>query len=701
MANDRISIPDIKFTFLINFRQLNLLDKEKLNLRELLNICPLLNEKTLISDTLIDDIIQHPEQLFVIFDGFDEYKFQRKVYGNYESRFFNDVKTNMPVPALISKFIQKKLLANSTIMITSRPGEANDLYQRISFDQYVEITGFSESQIIEYVEKYFNSRPEEAMTEEEKKKAIDKFKGTAHYMTFGRVPLRCFLICPVIEWEIKNKSQHSASPVTITEFYHDVIHCLERHNRERFDKESSSISVSVDVTLENLSKLAGQLNQENRFSFTLEDLRKLKLTETELVHIKSSNLLYCCPVVSTKSKYRETHLEYFFAHLTIQEFLVAWHLVSENKMPPIGASDMVYTFMGGLLGRLSGKDSLMLKLLECAGKVESINSFIPIFRQRLLLLTCLYEYGQDSELTTRVLTSNLHHRFWDKSGSIELTHLTDSDCTAVAMLLNKVSAPSLSVAPPVTLNISSSTLTCSNLNAFLPFLTAPTCTINKLELWGCHLDDQCAYCLGQHLPKTKITKLRLSLNDITDVGVEYLVNQCPSTCMNLTQIDLSINKISDASVMHLLNHCPSLTVLKLECNKITDIGVEHITNHCPTNLRKLELNYNKITDIGVKHLTDNCPSNLTEINLGANDITDDGLTYIVNHRPLNLKRLQLYSTAISSECIKWSLQFCKDNYPDFSLYSTVFRCVVDIDSSDYEDVVYEELHSGDDMQEEF
>ncbi|XP_020910727.1 NACHT, LRR and PYD domains-containing protein 3 [Exaiptasia diaphana] len=649
MAKNCITVPDIKFTYLITFRQLNLLDEEKLSLRELLNLCPLLNEKTMINDPLIEYIIQHPEQLFVVFDGFDEYKHKRKIHGSCERRFPNDAEAQMPVHALVSKLIQNKILAESTIMVTSRPGEAKDLYQNIPFDQYVEITGFSKTQIIEYIEKYFNSRPEEAMTEEEKKKAINKFKGTEHYMAFGRVPLRCFLMCP------------------------------DRHNRERGDEEACKKSASVDVTLQNLSKLAAQLHQEKRFSFTLEDLDKLELTENELLHIKSSNLLYCCPVVSNKSKYRETHIEYCFAHSTIQEFLVAWHLVSEKKIPT-KRSDILFEFMSGLLKKtkkqntsgFNENDSLMEKLLDFVDEVQGFKDFdLDDFGGRLLPLTCLYEYGRDSELTKRMIITN-RYGFWSRENeSISIKDVIDTECDAVAMLVDTLDTVSPSVPPPNTLHIYLSRLNCSCVHSLLPSLTKPNCNIPQLVLWNCGLDDKCAGCLGQYLARTKINKLELPWNRITDVGVENLVDQCSSTCINFTQLNMENNEITDSGLMFLINRCPSLTRVDLSLNEITDVGVEYLTNHCPSNLKFLGLSHTKITDSGVKYLADHCPSSLIELDLSTHRITDSGLDYIVKHRPINLRELNLYQcdeySSISNECKERCSQFCMDNYPDFNL----------------------------------
>ncbi|XP_020894404.2 NACHT, LRR and PYD domains-containing protein 9, partial [Exaiptasia diaphana] len=108
-----ISIPNIKFTYLITFRQLVMLGNKELTLRELLNRSPLLNERTTIDEKVMAHIAQHSDQLFIIFDGYDEFKEHSKIFMFESGQFTNDVETKMPGAALISKLIQKKILCDS------------------------------------------------------------------------------------------------------------------------------------------------------------------------------------------------------------------------------------------------------------------------------------------------------------------------------------------------------------------------------------------------------------------------------------------------------------------------------------------------------------------------------------------------------------------------------------------------------------
>ena len=107
-----------------------------------------------IDDSLFEYIVNHLEEVLIIIDGYDEYSQQDYITGESEKRYQNTAKEKMPVSALCTKLIKRKLLRDSVVMITSRPDESDKL-GGIPFDRYVEIAGFSPQQVKEFIEKYF------------------------------------------------------------------------------------------------------------------------------------------------------------------------------------------------------------------------------------------------------------------------------------------------------------------------------------------------------------------------------------------------------------------------------------------------------------------------------------------------------------------------------------------------------------------
>ena len=82
-ANDKLFLsptnaekPNFKFAYLLTFRQLNLLEKETLTLKEIFNCSSILDDQSNINDSLFEYIVKHPEEVLIILDGFDEFSQQ-------------------------------------------------------------------------------------------------------------------------------------------------------------------------------------------------------------------------------------------------------------------------------------------------------------------------------------------------------------------------------------------------------------------------------------------------------------------------------------------------------------------------------------------------------------------------------------------------------------------------------------------------
>ena len=105
-----------KFVYLLTFRQLNLLENEQLSLLKLLNCSTGLDDSSNIDDSLFQYIVNHPEEVLIIIDGYDEYSQQDYITGQSEKRYQNTAKEKMPVAALCTKLIKGKLLTETLLL---------------------------------------------------------------------------------------------------------------------------------------------------------------------------------------------------------------------------------------------------------------------------------------------------------------------------------------------------------------------------------------------------------------------------------------------------------------------------------------------------------------------------------------------------------------------------------------------------------
>ena len=128
--------PNIKFAYLLKFRQLSKLGDKEMNLQELLNCSPLLDDHSIIDDTLFEYLTENPSEVLILLDGFDEYSQQHReqIVGDYEEKYSNNSRAKMPIPALCSKLMRGKLFKNSVVLVSSRPGEANGLGKSVLTD---------------------------------------------------------------------------------------------------------------------------------------------------------------------------------------------------------------------------------------------------------------------------------------------------------------------------------------------------------------------------------------------------------------------------------------------------------------------------------------------------------------------------------------------------------------------------------------
>ena len=215
-ARENTEIPNLKFVYLLTFRQLNLLKKKHLTLREILNFSLVLNDKCNINDSTFEYIVNHPKEVMIILDGYDEYSQKSKIAGNSEEQHPNDARSKMPVAALCSKLIKGKILQGVIVMITSRPDESDKL-GGIRLKQYVEIAGFSTEQVKEYIEKYFKDK------EDMKNAVLKHVMNNENLVSFAHIPMLCYLLCFEMEYTLTESENPRDLPVSITDIYTKLI----------------------------------------------------------------------------------------------------------------------------------------------------------------------------------------------------------------------------------------------------------------------------------------------------------------------------------------------------------------------------------------------------------------------------------------------------------------------------------------------
>ena len=517
--------PNIKFAYLLKFRQLSKLGDEKMNLQELLNCSPLLDDHSIIDDTLFEYLTKNPSEVLILLDGFDEYSQQHseQIVGDFE--YSNNSRAKMPIPALFSKLMRGKFFKNSVVLVSSRPGEAEELGE-ISFNRYVEISGFSPEQVNEYVDKYF-SEPEKEQTRNTIREHVKKHEDL---VSFCHVPLLSFLLCWCLEWRISKSGNTGNLPSKIADLYDEVVKVVVQklHANLKYLRMSGNTMKIAQDTLGKLAKLAASLLKKKKYIFDEEDMKKINLTEDEIANLKVSGILHCVPGIRISAF--ETKSEFSFIHLTLQEFLGASFFVETKEVPEKKkATGQTFVFMSGLSSREKDGE-LMGKIIQQIKLTVGINW--------LLMLQCLYEYADD-EVTEQTI-NDVYHTYCRSDGFIYFPRVTDVDMKYLSYLLDIIGSVKEQHPQPSrghhTLDISDSPLTSFGVGVVCDSLVRQS-FITKLRLTECSLDDKCVEKITDSLVNTAITHLYLQGNRITEGGAD-------SICRVIIQDNCTVERLN-------------------------------------------------------------------------------------------------------------------------------------------------------------
>ena len=619
-AKENTEILNLKFAYLLTFRQLNMFGNHPVTLREILNC------SSIMDDFTFDYIVKHPKEAMIIIDGYDEYSQQDYIAENLEEQYPNNARYKMPVAALCSKLIKGKILKGAIVMITSRPYES-DKIAGIRFKRFVKIAGFSSEQVKEFIEKYFKKN------ESMKNAILEHVMNNEHLVRFAHIPILCFLLCFEMEYILTESENPHDLPVSATDIYTRLVHMFElKHNaeseyRQKEIPEHFKSPPVIKNTLEKLSKLAAKLLLERKRTFDESEMEgDFELEEVN--KLKGSGLLYCGQPFRTALITTTKH--FGFTHLTVQEFLAARWFVKENCVPDAKCSNMVFQFMAGVLSS-EGNEELMEKLLD-----------LP-FMHPNLKLTCLTEY-QNKEFAKKFIRNN-PQAFCNSDGLMAFVDLSDVDCIGVSFVLDIISELNKEEAGEAQhkcsdkfvtvkeLELNSSQLTLYGIQRVFNSLNNEHCHVSELNLLLSNLTDECVDVISR-LVVRKLTTLGLEKIEITDKGFASLCEALQHPSCKLATLNLCDSKISDtgfASLCEALQYpgC-KLTTLNLSHNEISDTGVASICEalqHPSCKLTTLYLRGNKISDNGVASLCEALqhPScKLTTLNLGDNEITDTG-----------------------------------------------------------------------------
>ncbi|CAL8302070.1 unnamed protein product, partial [Gadus morhua 'NCC'] len=350
---------DIDFTFLLTFRELNLLKGEEFSLVELLH--------HFFIETKEAGICRYEGfQVVFILDGLDECRLPL----NFQIKpDWTDVTKSTSVDVLLTNLIRGDLLPKARIWITTRPAAANQIPAKC-VDMVTEVRGFNDPQKEEYFRKRFR---EDNLAST----IISHVKTSRSLHIMCHIPVFCWITATVLEDFFQTSQTGKKMPNTVTQMY---IHFLviqsmqgdmKYHGRAETDTNWSSGSKEIIVSL---GKLAFNQLEKGNLIFYEADLAECDINITA-ASVYSG--------VFTQIFKEECGLYqsrvFCFVHLSIQEFLAALYVFQS----------FINTGVNLLSGKLRNPRTDQLFLYQSAvdKALQSENGHLDLFLRFLLGLS--------------------------------------------------------------------------------------------------------------------------------------------------------------------------------------------------------------------------------------------------------------------------------------------------------------------------
>ncbi|NWT58152.1 NLRC5 protein, partial [Erythrocercus mccallii] len=689
-------LPQFLFTFLFEFRQLNLL-KRKLTLKELLFDMFLQPEDS--PDAVFQDLLENAQQTLIIFDGLDEFAANMDVSSS--SKRDPAPTSPMSISQLFADLCHGKLLPGCMVMVTSRPKKLPD-FLLYTVGVLAEIWGFDHEKVEEYVSCYFR---EHSFRE----RAIAHVKNNTKLLSMCLIPALCNIVCICLEYLLLKHQTSVELPQTMTQFYIKMfLIFLNKQQGDCSGDEETQLNCNKKAIL-GLFDLALRGLEEKKLVFYDDDIPE------DVKEFASLHGLLTVFEVKTSSTYPE--VGYAFVHLSLQEFFAALCLMVSRRV------DKNYLKKKFIL-----KSKWTLKNETKTEFMESFHVFLSGLSSRecrtFLMLLAEQDEAWVQEKQDVILQSLEKLAAAHLSGPkvLELCHCTfETQNLEVAQHIGSLLN--------FKYNFKNFRLTALDMSA-LVFVINSGQDLVCLDFAGCFVDTDCLEVLAgcknvEHLSfrnrrcgddfaaalskglqgMGSLKKLELTDGSITAEGMTNLV-QAASQCLQLEEINLQGNRIRDPDVKRVMdlfskmeklekvnlsnNHlslnavldlakegivCQNITGLCAVINRVdnvilyfsgtsgeversSDFNLEENKEHViPTRCVNLCLQDHRLSSQHAKRIVailQSCPC-LSEVDLSGNRLGDEGCSYLLESLPcisiskqLNLSQNCLSVTGICS-----------------------------------------------------
>ncbi|KAG1924912.1 NACHT, LRR and PYD domains-containing protein, partial [Pimephales promelas] len=670
---------DISFIFPLPFREMNLKEKEKLSLMDL--ITQFFPETKGLNLTRRNQF-----KVLFILDGLDECRLPLKFDCNETWR---DVSSPASLDVLLTNLMKGNLLPSALVWITSRPAAASKIPPDC-IDRLTEIRGFSDAQKQEYFRKRFKD-------DIQANTIIDHVKQSKSLFIMCHIPVFCWISATVLQNILEEKRNNDVrntqadeisktlqesntedTPKTLTQMYTHFLRFQIQQSRRKYDGEyTPDVSWDKDTIL-SLGKLAFHQLERNNLIFYDTDLEACGLDV-----YKASVYSGMCTQIFKEETGIVLGTMYCFVHLSIQEFIAALyahlflninntsvfdHESTEQKNRNETMIDFLKTAVDKALESDNGHLDLFLRFLLGLSLQSNRRLLRGLLTQRdgthrsnkgtvRRLLRGLLTKRDDTDQSNKEIVQYIKQKLADNlpaERSINLFYCLNelNDQTLVNEIQTHLSKGSLS----------SGDLSPAQWSALAFVLLTSEEELEEFELQKFKKSDECLIRLSAVIKASR----RALLNDcnLTDKSCSSLAAVLGSDT-NLKELNMNNNNLQDSGVKLLCTGLKNikckLEILRLRYCYMTDEGCSDVTSALksnPSHLRELDLSGNNLGDSGVKNLSDllmNPQFKLEKLQLSWCDMTDEGCSDVssaLKSNPSHLRELDLSVNKLGDSGVK-------------------------------------------------
>uniref|UniRef100_A0A672L6K2 Si:ch211-213a13.2 n=1 Tax=Sinocyclocheilus grahami TaxID=75366 RepID=A0A672L6K2_SINGR len=635
---------EISFIFPLPFREINLKEKEKQGLMDL--ITQFFPETKGLNLTRRTNF-----KVLIILDGLDECRLPLNFDGNETCSV---VSSPASLDVLLTNLIKGNLLPSALIWITTRPAASSKIPPDC-IDRVTEIRGFNDAQKEEYFRKRFTD-------ENQAKEIIDHVKKSKSLFIMCHIPVFC--------WISATESNTEDTPKTLTQMYTHFLRFQIQQSRRKYDGEyTPDVSWDKDAIL-SLGKLAFHQLEKNNLIFYDTDLEACGIDVS-----KASVYSSMCTQIFKEEKGIILGTMYCFVHLSIQEFIAALyaHLFLDIKKQSVFVQDSIE----------QEKNETMIDLLKTAvdKALESDNGHLDLFLRFLLslsfqsnrlLLRGLLTQHDGSDQSKKEIVQYIKQKLeanLSPERSINLFYCLNelNDQTLVKEIQTHLSKGSLST----------SDLSPAQWSALAFVLLTSEEELEEFELQKFKKSDECLIRLSTVIKTSKRALLHCTnkqLNDcnLTDKSCSALATVLGSDT-SLKELNLSNNNLQDSGVKLLCTGLKNiqckLEILRLNNCELTEKSCSVLATvlSSKTILKEINLNNSHLLDSGVKEICEGLKNPVCELkilklsNCALTEESYSALASVLNSDSSSLKDLDLSDNNLQDSGVKLLSDGLKEN----------------------------------------